>query len=203
MTEPETGPGSARIGVVEDFVPPGDCARIVSALRATPATSRYNGPRRLELPARQLLVSDPAVYRLVSAVRRRIRDSVRACYSEPNELFADFTVLTEMRAGDRHVRHADSERRTGDSWEPNHTPQRTYTGIVYLTSANADFRGGTITFTALGRPIEPKAGLLVVFRCDRRYEHEVAPVLEGSRVALSCWFTGSRRHAEPWPDPPP
>ena len=50
-----------------------------------------------------------------------------------------------MRMGDRHVRHADRERRTADGgWEPNHTPYRDYTGIVYLNSENAHFSGGVL-----------------------------------------------------------
>jgi hypothetical protein len=192
-----------EIAIVDDFLSGDDCRSLITVADQLAASSYRDGIRRTahrtEISACNARVLSKAAYDLIGAARRRITELIADRFDAGQPLYVDFTVLTAMRMGDRHVRHADRERRTADGgWEPNHTPYRDYTGIVYLNSENAHFSGGVLLFPELGREVRPLSGRLVAFGCDRRYEHEVTPVRTGARYSLSCWFTNLPAHAEPW-----
>jgi 2OG-Fe(II) oxygenase superfamily len=100
-------------------------------------------------------------------------------------------LMVALGPGGHHSAHADNRRLEGDAWVPNHTPQRSFSAIVYL---NGDFEGGEIDFPDLGQRIKPTAGLLVAFPSDERYVHQVLPVTAGKRYSLALWFTQDPKH---------
>jgi len=76
------------------------------------------------------------------------------------ELFVESLFVACLLPGDSHIAHADNERRKRGRWGPNHTPQRDYTGLLYL---NDNFTGGELVFPDGDVVIIPKPGLLVGF----------------------------------------
>jgi len=193
----------AEIAIVDGFLSGDQCGLLITVIDRLAASSYQDGIRRTanrtEISARNVRVVSKAAYDLIGTARQRISALITDRFEVERRLYADFTALSAMRTGDRHPRHADRERRRDDGgWEPNHTPYRDYTGIVYLNSENVHFGGGLLLFPELGREIRPLPGRLVAFSCDRRYEHEVTPVRAGTRYSLSCWFTSSPDRAEAW-----
>jgi predicted 2-oxoglutarate/Fe(II)-dependent dioxygenase YbiX len=91
-----------------------------------------------------------------------------------------------------HVLHADAETLDGGE---NHTSWRLVTAMLYLNTCGVDFKGGQIVFPRIGQTVEPKAGLLVGFRCDGIHAHQVPEVTSGERRALAFWFTKDNRWA--------
>jgi hypothetical protein len=105
-----------------------------------------------------------------------------------------------MQPGAATPLHADAQRRLTDGrWVANHTPWRTHVAIIYLTTADVDFRGGTLHLPALGLQIAPRRGLLVGFPSGREHLHEVTTVESGHRLSLSIWMTSEPLRAEYWP----
>ena len=102
------------------------------------------------------------------------------------ELFVEALFVACLLSGDSHIAHADNERRKHGRWVPNHTPQRDYTGLVYL---NDNFTGGELVFPDRDVVIIPKPGLLVGFPSNHKFVHAVPKVLSGKRYSLPVWFT--------------
>jgi 2OG-Fe(II) oxygenase superfamily len=102
------------------------------------------------------------------------------------ELFVEALFVACLLSGDSHIAHADNERRKHGRWVPNHTPQRDYTGLVYL---NDNFTGGELVFPDRDVVIIPKPGLLVGFPSNHKFVHAVPKVLSGKRYSLLVWFT--------------
>jgi 2-oxoglutarate-Fe(II)-dependent oxygenase superfamily protein len=102
------------------------------------------------------------------------------------ELFVESFFVACLLSGDSRIAHADNERREHRRWVPNHTPQRDYTGLVYL---NDNFTGGELVFADRNVVIIPKPGLLVGFPSNHKFVHAVPKVLSGKRYSLPVWFT--------------
>lgn len=81
-----------------------------------------------------------------------------------------------------------SARAHDGSWEPNHTPRRTFTALLYLNSNPEAFAGGELVFRRDEVTVTPKAGTLVLAPTSGRYEHEVREVTHGTRWLLAVWF---------------
>lgn len=78
---------------------------------------------------------------------------------------------------------------SNNEWEPNHTPNRVYTSLVYL---NEDFDGGETTLPIKDIHIKPKIGRLFGFPCSRDYIHGVRPAKNGVRFAFTAWYEYSK-----------
>ncbi|MBF9131561.1 2OG-Fe(II) oxygenase [Plantactinospora sp. S1510] len=185
--------------VEPDFVPPTQCAHLIAEFRRVSdldAGSRKT-TIRTELPAVALrrhgcLDLDP--------VRDRVLARLGWFYRVSGSLYLEYTLLSEMRAGDRHVLHADSERLDNGVWTPNHTPFRSHAAMLYLNTSGpaGDYRGGLLRFPGMGREISPTAGTLVGFTSGRAHQHEVTTVRDGIRYAVAFWLTPHRTHEEHW-----
>ena len=192
------------IFLIEDFISSEQCSDLIQAFRRAssngdiPAGHLRLSPERTELTAKALYkVSPLPVRQFLDEFHARLVNTVNSALGGEAEYFIEFSVITEMRKGDRHVAHADNERLNPSGiWEPNHTPFRDYTTMLYLNSTGADYSGGTLRFVALGQQIEPKAGLLVGFRCDHVHMHEALPIEVGTRYAVSIWYTKDREREQ-------
>ncbi len=105
---------------------------------------------------------------------------------DPAAHHPDFAVLSTLKDGGIHPYHADNVKRVGTKWVPNHTPHRTYSGILYLNTPPA---GGEIDFPQHKIMIRPRPGLVVGFPSSGDYVHGVRPVTAGERHALVFWFS--------------
>lgn len=56
--------------------------------------------------------------------------------------------------------------------------------LIYLSE---DFTGGELHFNRLDYSLHPKAGMLVWFPSDMRYQHAARPVESGTRYAIVSW----------------
>ena len=121
----------------------------------------------------------------VYGVSLRCKEKIEVDLRTP-ELFVESLFVACLLSGDSHIAHADNARRERGRWVPNHTPQRDYTGLVYL---NDNFTGGELVFPDLDVFIAPKPGLLVGFPSNHKFVHAVPKVLFGKRYSLPVWFT--------------
>ena len=128
---------------------------------------------------------DTASASRVYDVSLRCKEKIELHFSTP-ELFVESFFVACLFSGDSHIRHADNERRERGRWVPNHTPQRHYTGLVYL---NDEFTGGELVFPGRDLVITPKPGLLVGFPSNHKFVHAVPKVLSGKRYSLPIWFS--------------
>jgi len=127
----------------------------------------------------------------VYGVTLRCKEKIEADLRTP-QLFVESVFLACLLSGDSHIPHADNERREHGRWLPNHTPQRDYTGLVYL---NDNFAGGELVFPDRDVVIIPKPGLFVGFPSNRKFVHAVPNVLSGKRYSLPVWFTANSAKA--------
>lgn len=81
--------------------------------------------------------------------------------------------LSKMSTGNYHSRHADKCPRT-----PN---REVFVGMYFGTY----YDGGEVHIPELGAVVDPQVGSLMRF--DGRTLHEVRPVLNGTRYALTAW----------------
>jgi len=121
----------------------------------------------------------------VYSVSLRCKKKIEVDLRTP-ELFVESFFVACLLSGDSLLAHADNERREHGRWVPNHTPQRDYTGLVYL---NDNFTGGELVFPDRDVVIIPKPGLLVAFPSNHKFVHAVRKVLSGKRYSLLVWFT--------------
>jgi predicted 2-oxoglutarate/Fe(II)-dependent dioxygenase YbiX len=135
----------------------------------------------------------------IGEIRQRAADALCRFYDFAVPTHIDFTLATEMRMGDCHPAHADNESCNDEGvWTANHTSYHCGAALLYLNNSGVDYEGGVLRFSSLEREIAPQAGMLVGFMCDRNYQHEVTPVQQGKRYAISIWVTRDAAHAEYW-----
>jgi hypothetical protein len=177
---------TSRVLVLENILSLQEC-RLLSALYdqySELASSRdYNCRPLLDYYALRGVDSNSA--RWIYGITLRCKAKIEGYLSTP-ELFVESFFVACLLAGDSHIAHADNERREHGRWVPNHTPQRDYTGLVYL---NDDFTGGELVFPGRDLVITPKPGLLVGFPSNHKFVHAVPKVLSGKRYSLPVWFT--------------
>lgn len=134
-------------------------------------------------------VADPDDRQLLLQVAGRVHVQVQRWFQKT---MIEGVFVAGLPVGGYHEPHADNARRaSGGGWEPNHTPQRSYSALVYL---NSGFGGGELQFMhhRTGRlltSIRPTAGMLVAFPSDCQHFHQVTPVTEGIRCSMPVWFT--------------
>jgi predicted 2-oxoglutarate/Fe(II)-dependent dioxygenase YbiX len=135
----------------------------------------------------------------INEIRDRAADALWQFYGFAGPTYIDFTLASEMRVGDSHPTHADSESCNDDGvWTPNHTSYHHGAALIYLNNCGIDYEGGLLRFPSFEQEIVPQAGMLVGFMCDRTYQHEVTPIRRGQRYAISIWVTEDAEHAEYW-----
>src|SRR5437762_9415426 len=81
----------------------------------------------------------------IAEIRHRAADTLCQFYGVGGETHIDFTLATEMRVGDCHPAHADSESCNDDGvWTPNHTSYHHSAALLYLNNCGFDYEGGLI-----------------------------------------------------------
>jgi hypothetical protein len=103
--------------------------------------------------------------------------------------FIESAFISKLGVGNCHEPHYDNVKPDGVT--PNHTPQRSYSALFYLSG---DFDGGEIVFEKQCRTIKPVEGSFIAFPSGAPYWHYVTPVTRGFRYAAPIWFTQSEKH---------
>jgi len=92
----------------------------------------------------------------------------------------------ELLPGAFNPLHADNSRLDGT---PFHEDEETeYSGLIYLTESEVDYKGGYLVFPLQDLSIAPKRGTVIFFRGDHFLPHKVTTVTEGKRRALVLFF---------------
>jgi len=176
----------SRILVSENTLSLKECTFLIALYdRYSELSSRRDYTRRPLLHYYTLRDADSESASWVYGVTLRCKEKIEVSLRTP-ELFVESLFVACLSSGESHIAHADNERREHGRWVPNHTPNRDYTGLVYL---NDDFTGGELVFPDLDVVIAPKPGLLVGFPSNHKFVHAVPKVLSGKRYSLPVWFT--------------
>jgi hypothetical protein len=163
-----------------------ECTLLITLYdRYSELTSRRDYNSRALLDYYTLRDVDSKSASWVHGITLRCQKKVEVHFSTA-ELFVESFFVACLFTGDSHIPHADNERLENGGWIPNHTPQRDYTGIAYLSE---DFTGGDLVFPELNVVITPKPGLLIGFPSNHDFVHAVPEVLSGKRYSLPVWFT--------------
>ncbi len=142
-----------------------------------------------------VLRRSPAGASVMHMVARRVLATVAGAFPMIRPLYVESVFVAAMGPGGLHLRHADNCRPIGEGrWEPNHTPQRDMSALVYL---NGDFDGGEIYFPVRDVVVKPEACLLIGFPSGETHEHEVLPVQAGYRYSFPVWMTKRKQNALP------
>jgi hypothetical protein len=182
----------SRILVSENTLSLKECTFLIALYdRYSELTCRTDYNRRPLLDYYTLREVDSKSASWLYSTTLRLKEKVEVHLST-SELFVESFFVACISPGDSHIPHADNERRKHGRWVPNHTPQRDYTGLVYL---NDDFTGGELVFPDRDLVITPKPGLLVGFPSNHKFVHAVPEVFSGKRYSLPVWFTANSAKA--------
>jgi 2-oxoglutarate-Fe(II)-dependent oxygenase superfamily protein len=182
----------SKILILEDILSFKECTFLIDLYdRYSERSLQRDSSGRLLLHYYTLRDADSESASRVYDVILRCKEKIEAGLRTP-ELFVDSVFLACLWPGDSHIPHADNERQEDGRWLPNHTPQRDYTGLVYL---NDSFTGGELVFPDRNIVIVPKPGLFVGFPSNHKFVHAVPNVLSGKRYSLPVWFTLSSANA--------
>lgn len=189
-----------------EFVPPTLCCELIAAFQQISETYTHTDDYVRRWPYRTSICGVVIKRRAIESVserlteiRRRAADALCRFYGVTGPTHIDFTLATEMRDGDYHPPHADNEACNADGvWAPNHTSHHHCVAMLYLNNCGTDYEGGRLRFPSFEQEIIPQAGMLVGFMCDRKYQHEVTPVQQGRRYAITVWVTKDAERAEQW-----
>lgn len=186
------------VGIVEDFVSRAECLTLVKQAdaqqgqrfrvldRANNLEPTLDDTRVAEWvsfgDSQRLL--DELVWR---ALAQRVLPSTGLgieWYEEPQ--------LLRYTAGGFYFYHSDSDNYDVDYRAWRRCLDRDISVIIYL---NDEYTGGELEFKRLRYVVRPKAGMLVWFPSDVRYEHMARAVTSGCRYALVSWAaaTGTER----------
>ncbi len=191
----------AGIRVFSRFVDPATCERWVTRLERRPRLrarildgdrSTPGAPVYVEDPSRVCDDVNPGVLR--QSINDAIKRGFRQVADQMGERLAWYEVprILRYQPGGLYLRHSDSCQYDPASKRWFRVEDRDISLLLYL---NEDYTGGGLTFTNFHCHFRPKAGDLLVFPSDNRYEHQAEQVESGVRYAVASWaaFRDSRR----------
>ena len=184
------GAADNTITIVDDFVSPADCRRMLEEVMrgewigSTVAGARGGSVARSRGRRSSSLVL-PAYSEWAQAWLREIERRLAATLAiEPRNL--EPWQMTRYRRADGYDYHLDC----GD-WARDPSGERRCTILIVLEQPT---RGGATHFRALRRTIRPVAGRLVVWcnllptgRCNHAIIHAGRPVWQGRKTILTTW----------------
>lgn len=163
--------------VVDGFLSAGECY-LLRAIYDSRAETREGGVDRVV----RCQPTDPAIATFVAKLGRKMAELF------PEPMAIETVVLARLPAGVEMHNHADNVRWNGTVFEPNHTPNRTHTGVCMLTGGH----GGSTHYGE--NPIAPYSfdvdqveGRLHAHRCGPEFHHRVSASSE-PRYAFVGWF---------------
>lgn len=113
-------------------------------------------------------------------IRRAIAEYIAKAYQRDMEWF-EAPALMRYRPGGHFQRHADSEFYDTERKAWVKINDRDISLLLYL---NDDFEGGLLSFPVFNWTYRPRAGDLLFFPSDSRFQHQAQPVTSGRRYAI-------------------
>jgi predicted 2-oxoglutarate/Fe(II)-dependent dioxygenase YbiX len=191
----------AGIQVFRNFLDAETCQKWVKRLekqsRVQATTTDINSTRQGMLtfknnPARVCENVNPG------AMRPRILEVIERGYQQAvagtghTLAWFEFPNILRYEPGGFYRKHADSclLEKSDQTWYK--IQDRDLSLLLYL---NEDFEGGGLTFVNFNFHFRPKAGDLLVFPSDNRYEHQAEKVEAGLRYCIASWaaLQGTRK----------
>lgn len=117
-------------------------------------------------------------------IRRAVSEHIEPAFQRDIAWFED-PDLMRYGPGGWFKRHADAEYfdRERNRWVK--ILDRDISLLIYL---NGDFEGGELSFPVFNWDYHPRAGDLLFFPSDARFQHEARAVTAGRRYALVSWM---------------
>ncbi|MBY6204802.1 2OG-Fe(II) oxygenase [Halomonas denitrificans] len=190
------------IGIVPDFLDEAECKAICDELKDRPSErllavdhQRSNAERTVrKLDDRRVTdrveVGDLQA-RLDGWVERALAERIGPAVGREFAWYEEPYVLKYNPSG-FFVSHADSDTIDPAAGRWKKVLDRDVSLLIYL---NDEYTGGRLDFEHFEFSLRPKAGMLVHFPSDMRYQHAARPVESGLRFAIVSWaaFTDSKR----------
>ena len=187
ISEPRKPPHG--IEIIEGFLSPQECSEVI-----TLAQSKEDMPFQARHPitGEVSLDSTRVCSRVQMGEHQNILDNLvaRAFEQEiiprsdqPIEWYEEPQLLHYL-AGGFYYYHCDNAYLVPRENAWRKAVDRDISLLIYLTD---DFEGGELHFKRLNYSLKPKAGMLVWFPSDMRFEHMAKPVTRGNRLAIVSW----------------
>ncbi len=181
------------------FLPRDECRKWVSRLERQPRLRATITANQRSASGALAFIEDPSrVCHDVKpgVLRKRVNDQLAAGFQKAAALAGNQLAWFETprilryQSGGFYLRHSDSCQwdAASRSWFKVH--DRDLSLLLYL---NDDFKGGGLSFTHFNYRFQPKAGDLLVFPSDNRFEHQAEKVESGFRYVVASWaaFAGT------------
>jgi predicted 2-oxoglutarate/Fe(II)-dependent dioxygenase YbiX len=177
------------VGIAEDFLTPEECRELLSLADGLPGR-RFTRPapeggRTLDEQRITEWVDfrDGHQHLLDEVVARAFDERIIPVTAQSIDWYEEPQLL-RYTAGGHYLHHSDAylfvpERR---AWRK--ALDRDISVLLYL---NDEYAGGELEFKRLFYKLRPRAGMLVWFPSDVRYEHMARPVTSGRRSVVVSW----------------
>lgn len=188
------------IAIVENFLSPEECRNLVAMADAMEGwrfqVTDGDGNRVLDQHRMTEWVDFRSTNQqyLDDILARGFQDYVIPYLGQSIEWYEEPQLL-RYKPGDYYLHHSDAYLLVPEEQAWKKAVDRDVSLIIY---PNDDYEGGGLDFKRLSYTLQPRAGMLVWFPSDIRYEHMALPVTRGTRYALVSWaaVTGMERVQE-------
>lgn len=190
------------IGITENFLTPAECRDVLSSADRLPG-------RRFTVPDRrggrrfdEQRVTEWVDFRddrqdlLDELVARAFKEQILPSTGESIEWYEEPQLL-RYTVGGHYLPHSDAYLFVPENKAWRKALDRDISVLIYLDD---EYEGGELEFKRLFYEIRPRAGMLIWFPSDVRYEHAAKPVTSGRRSVLVSWaaaFGVERVQAQP------
>ena len=181
------------VGILENFLTPEQCSAICTLAADTP------GKLFMARDSMQNLVPDKN--RVTEWINFQEQDQqimdqlVARAFAEQviprtgqNIEWYEEPQLLRYTPGGYYRYHSDAYYLVPESAAWRKVVDRDISILLYL---NNDYEGGELEFKRFSYTLKPRAGMLVWFPSDVRYEHMAKPVISGERYVLVSWAAAS------------
>ena len=186
------------IRIMEDFLSPEECRELVQL-----ADGLAGEPFKMRDRARNMAITlDPTrvcEWLRLGDSQQLLDDLVARAFEEQILPDTGLTIdwyeepqLLRYIEGGFYQYHSDADYLVPEKKAWRKAVDRDISMLIYL---NDDYEGGGLNFKRLTYSLQPRAGMLVWFPSDMRYEHMAKPVISGRRYAVVSWaaVTGVER----------
>lgn len=177
------------VGMVNNFLSPDECSELLQMADAMPGnrftTPDGEGNRVLDKQRMTEWVNFQDSHQKVldDVVARAFKEQVIPAVGQNIEWYEEPQLL-RYAPGDYYLHHSDAYQLIPEEQGWRKVVDRDISLLLYL---NDDYEGGTLEFKRLFYSFKPRAGMLLWFPSDVRYEHMAMPVTSGRRYALVSW----------------
>lgn len=181
MTQLNQIPYNNKLLIISEFIEKKDIKKILNVLQDIQKRSPEMFPFTAEGRIGSMCMENDDVKSFVKKYGSMSINEFRSNKDFPLDIyFSDYIVAIYTKGG-KLDKHSDDSNEYG---------KQVITTMLYL---NDDYEGGEIFFEDLGLLYKPRAGTAIIF--PGQYQHEVKPVISGSRYVIGI---GTTTEKEKW-----